>query len=183
MIRKLKIIGLLIVGLGIIITATFIIQRRNTRKFSPAAVATFENKDLSVEIKYCRPYKKGRVIFGKASDGALQPFGEYWRLGANEATTIELNRDVMFGNQKLAKGTYSMYAIPGESSWIIGINSDAHHWGYAEPDHDKDVLQIKVPVTYKSEPLEQFKININQSDSGAFIQLNWDTSEITIPIK
>ena len=57
-----------------------------TKSHSPAAKASYLNNGLNITINYYQPFKKGRVIFGKASEKALQPYGKYWRVGANEAT-------------------------------------------------------------------------------------------------
>src|SRR6185295_7303383 len=50
---------------------------------SPAASVKAVVGLTEVEISYHRPGVKGRKIFG-----AMLPWGEVWRLGANEATTI-----------------------------------------------------------------------------------------------
>ncbi|MEN8250297.1 MAG: DUF2911 domain-containing protein, partial [Bacteroidota bacterium] len=134
------------------------------------------------EIVYSRPYKKGRIIFGTEEDGALQPYGTYWRLGANEATTFEINREIMFAGNSLAPGKYSMYATPGKETWRISINSEANRWGFSEPDHNNDVMSVEVPVTYSDEVTEQFTINIGASGQGAEIILIWDTSIVKIPV-
>ena len=143
---------------------------------------TFNRNGLTIKTVYYRPYKKGRVIFGKVEDGALQPFGVYWRLGANDATTIEVNKDVRFAGEPLKAGKYSVYAIPGENNWQIGVNSKANRWGVAEPDHENDVLMVVVPVTYSDEVVEQFKINFVATEKGADMVLKWDTSVVRIPI-
>ena len=53
---------------------------------SPPDTAEYSNQGLEISIDYSRPYKKGRLIFGEEADEALQPFGQYWRLGANAAS-------------------------------------------------------------------------------------------------
>ncbi|MEJ0056894.1 MAG: DUF2911 domain-containing protein [Bacteroidota bacterium] len=55
-------------------------------KKSPIKTETYSDQGLDIKVVYCQPYKKGRVIFGEERDGALQPYGKYWRLGANAAT-------------------------------------------------------------------------------------------------
>ena len=84
---------------------------------SPPGSAQGSYGDLTMSVEYSRPYKKGRLIFGEESDGALQPYGKYWRLGANAATEITFNRDVNFAGESVKTGTYRMYAVPGPSQW------------------------------------------------------------------
>lgn len=52
---------------------------------------------------------KGRDVWG-----SLAPYGKVWRTGANETTTINLSADVEVEGQKLAKGKYALFTIPGE---------------------------------------------------------------------
>jgi hypothetical protein len=180
--RKWKIVLLLFFTVVVILVTASAFLRMQTKKHSPMDTVSFNNGDLEITTVYYRPYKKDRLIFGKEEDGALQPFGVYWRLGANDATTIVLNKDVSFGGEELKAGKYAVYAFPGEASWQIGVNSKSNNWGAAEPDHDNDVLMVTVPVTYADEVVEQFKITFEATEQGAEMVLTWDTSVVRIPI-
>jgi len=132
---------------------------------------------------YCQPYKKGRLIFGSAADGALQPYGEYWRMGANEATEIDINKDVVFGGKELSAGKYVVYAVPGATTWTIGLNSELGRWGAFEVDHELDVMQVEIPAGSSGEEYEQFTIEFEQADSDlVHMNLLWDTTKISVPI-
>ena len=182
MTKKWKVVLLLFFSVIVILVTTVAFLKLQTKRHSPMDTVSFKKGALIIKTVYYRPYKKDRMIFGKAEDGALQPFGVYWRLGANDATTIEINKDVNFAGQPLKAGKYSIYAIPGENNWQIGINSKANRWGKAEPDHENDVLMVTVPVNYSDEVVEQFKINFKAKGEGAEMILWWDTSVVRIPI-
>lgn len=167
----------------ILFIITIVILRINTKKYSPADVAAISTNGLEVTINYCRPYKKGRLIFGPQDEDALQPFGQYWRLGANEATTLEINRDVLLAGKPLKQGFYSIYAVPGPDTWQIGVNKEAKRWGYAEPDYDQDVLRVTVPVTYGEPLTEQFTITLQPTNKGALMLLDWDLAHVSVPIE
>src|SRR5438270_2020915 len=92
-------------------------------------------------IIYCRPQKNQRVIFGD-----LIEYGKVWRLGANEATELELFKEVYIGGKKIPKGRYTLYAIPNPKEWTIIINKDTDTWGAFIYDAKKDILRIDVPV-------------------------------------
>jgi len=154
-------------------------KKQNTKKHSPQDTLEFINQNLKISMVYCRPYKKGRLVFGPASEGALQPFGKYWRLGANEATTIETNKTLAFGKRILPAGKYSIYAIPGKESWLFGINEVYDRWGLTEPDYSKDVFKIEVPIIYTKNSVEQFTISIERDK----IVVWWDTSKAEIPFE
>jgi len=153
--------------------------KQNTKKHSPQANIEFLDQGLNINIVYCRPYKKGRLIFGSEQDGALQPFGKYWRLGANEATTIETNKPLIIGDKTLPAGKYSIYAVPGKETWQFGVNTVNNRWGATEPDYSKDLFKIERPVEYTKASLEQFTISIENSK----IIISWDTSKVEIPFE
>jgi hypothetical protein len=188
MTRRWKVGLLAFFSIILLLVAAGALLRMNTKKHSPVDKITTVLNGANIEIVYCQPSKKGRLIFGEevAEDaeeaGPLQPWGSYWRMGANEATTIQVSNTINFGGQELAAGLYSMYAIPRQETWTIGINSVANRWGYNEPDYEKDVLSITVPVSYKEEVIEMFTMAFDETNDNTELVLNWDTSEVRIPI-
>lgn len=150
---------------------------------SPKGLAEYDNGDLKITIEYSRPSKRGRLIFGEKSDGALQPYGEYWRVGANAATKFIVNKDITFGGKTLEQGEYSLYAFPGKDEWEIGVNSEANRGGAQEPDYEKDVLKIKVPVTNEMPELEQFTISFGEEGDTVNMVWRWDRTLVSVPIQ
>lgn len=172
---------ILVIGAGLAIMAfiiSFFMKKKSTQ-LSPLAKVEFSTNDLKLKMVYCQPFKKGRLIFGTIEDEALQPFGQYWRLGANDATTIKTNKDLLIMGNKLPKGIYSIYAVPGKETWKIGVNEVANRWGASEPDYSKDLFIVEVPVGYTTEIEEQFTIAINKNE----IVFRWDTLKIALPFE
>jgi len=130
-------------------------------------------KTKQVTVTYGRPYKKGREIFG-----GLEKYGKVWRVGADEATQITFNQDTKFGGQPVAKGTYTLFAIPDEKEWTIILNSQLGQWGAFGYDKvkDKDVLKVKVPVKKLSDVVEQLTIKADKSA----LTIAWDQTEIAV---
>ena len=95
-----------------------------TKSFSPSATIDFNDGDLKIQVVYCRPYKKGREIFGK-----LVPYAKTWRTGANEPTTFETNQDLKFGDKVLKAGKYSLWTVPNPETWQVVFNSEIPPWG------------------------------------------------------
>jgi len=150
---------------------------------SPPATTEYSNQGLEITINYSQPYKKGRLIFGDEADDALQPYGQYWRLGANQATEITVNKDVLFGGQPLSAGSYRMYAVPGAQSFKVSLNSELGvFFAVAKPDPDLDVLTVDAPVSIQANETEMFTININDADNGAQIDFVWDKVLFSVPI-
>lgn len=181
--RKWKLSLVVFFSVVVLLVATVAVLRMNTKKHSPVDKISFTKENLEVEVVYCQPTKKGRLIFGEEADGALQPWGAYWRLGANEATTIEISSDISFGGKTLKAGKYALYAFPGKDSWQIGVNTVANRWAYSEPDYSKDVFRIELPVTYTDNVVEMFTMTLEPTEEGADLVMKWDTSVVRVPIK
>jgi len=130
----------------------------------------------NITITYGRPSKKNRDIFGK-----LVPYGQVYRLGADENTTITFDKDATLGGKPVKAGTYAMFAIPEENKWTIILNSNHKQWGAYDYDKnkDKDVLQVSVPVTKLDKTVEQFTIK----PAPAEITIEWDKTSVVIPVK
>lgn len=151
-------------------------------KASPPGQATFNQGGLEITVDYHRPSKKGRVIFGEKADGALVPYGQWWRLGANNATEIALNKNVTVGGKPVNAGRYRMYAMPGAGMWKVVLNSQLGKWGAFEADHDKDVATVEVPVERSAAPVEQFTIQIIPDGNGARLEFAWDLTVVHVPV-
>lgn len=127
-----------------------------------------------VDVDYSRPSVRGRRIFGD-----LLPFGQPWRLGANAATTIEFEGPVEFGDQKIGKGIYSMFAIPHEDAWEIILNKDPKLWGN-DRDEKLDVARLKAKVE-PTEFTETLTISFDDvKDDKARMDIRWEKSRVSV---
>lgn len=168
--------------LAVVIVAGLFYLNNRSRTLSPPAKAELTSGDLTVTIPYSRPSVRGRVIFGTKEEGALQPHGVYWRLGANESTEITINRDVLFNGSPVKQGTYKIYAIPGPEEFEVRLNSELGTWGYLEPDYDKDVLSTRVPVERLATPIEQYTIRMEPTENGISLIFEFSNVRFAIPL-
>jgi hypothetical protein len=174
----------ILIGVGVLLLAVVgFFLYGNLFPKSPHKTSTFSENGLDIKVTYSQPYKKGRLIFGEVKDGALQPYGKYWRLGANAATEITFNKDVNFAGKPVKAGSYRMYAVPGADTFQVSLNSEAGvFFGVAEPDYKKDVLKVDVPVTTASTETEQFIINFSAEGNVANMDFVWDKIIVRVPI-
>ncbi|HOX83146.1 MAG TPA: DUF2911 domain-containing protein [Chryseolinea sp.] len=150
---------------------------------SPTETTEFSGNGLDVKVVYSRPYKKGRLIFGEEKDGALQPFGKYWRLGANEATEITFSKNISFAGKPVNAGTYRMYAVPGATTWEVSLNSELGVFlGVREPDYALDVAKVEVPSEEAAAETEQFVIKFSNDSTVVNMDFVWDKTKVTVPI-
>ena len=107
--RLLIILAIVTVGLFLY---SYFVENLLAKRLSPKDTVRFELNDTELEVTYNRPSKKGREVFG-----ALVPFNEVWRTGANEATTFSTNKDLMIQGIYVPKGDYTLWTIPSDSTW------------------------------------------------------------------
>jgi len=179
--KKKIIIGVLIL-IGVLAVGFAYLNYRN-RTLSPPGSTELTVNGLTVSIPYSRPSVRDRLIFGTEEQKALQPYGKYWRLGANESTEITVNKDVTFNGEPLKAGTYRMYAVPGPETFDIGLNSELGKWGAMEPDYDLDVLHTKVPVEKATTPVEQYTITTVEADGGIDVVFEFSDVRFRVPVR
>lgn len=127
-------------------------------------------------IEYSRPGVKDREIFG-----ALVPYGEVWRTGANKATSIEFNTPVTFGGTNVEAGKYSIFTIPGEGEWTFILNKETELWGAGDYNPEMNVLEMTV-VPSKAKMIETLTIDVNHiSSAGGHLEISFADTKIAIP--
>lgn len=171
------------IGLGLVLLV-FVGYVAYTLLFpkSPKATASFNEGGWDISVSYSQPSKRGRIIFGEGSEGALQPYGEYWRLGANAPTEITFNKNITFAGKPVSAGTYRMYAVPGPASFQISLNSEIGLSGASEPDYSKDVVKVDLPVTKTPSITETFVISFSKEAEGVNMDFAWDNVLFRVPI-
>lgn len=132
---------------------------------------------LAARIIYSRPQKNGRKVFGE-----LVELGKIWRLGANEATELELFKEAKIGNAKVKKGKYTLYAIPNIDKWTLIINKEIDVWGAFIYNPSKDVLRVDVKTEKTSELIEAFSMNFEKVPTGINLVIGWDDVIAKLPI-
>jgi len=152
---------------------------RPKKRLSPIAIASYIKGDTYIKITYGQPFKRNREIFG-----ALIPYNQVWRTGANEATEITVTRDVKIGDKILKAGTYTIFTIPNPDEWTIIFNKSLGLWGAYDYEKVKsqDVLRVKAKVTQTQEIYEAFTIRLTEAPYGVDMELIWDRTKVTLPI-
>lgn len=169
--------------LAVVVIGVFVYLNLRSRGLSPSDEESLTSGGMTVTVKYSRPSVRGRLIFGPEDKDALQPFGEYWRLGANEATEISFNRNILFNGSPVKAGTYRMYAIPGENSFEMALNTELGESGASAPDEDKDVLRTKVQTQRTSAPVETFTISLAPQNEGIQMVFEWSDTRFVVPLR
>src|SRR5689334_21166928 len=99
-------------------------MRASSKSSRPSATAVYETGGMKIQVNYCRPSKKGRVVFVQ-----LGPYRKVWRTGANDATDITFTQPVTSGDKPVEAGTYTLFTIPQPDQWTVILNSELDQWG------------------------------------------------------
>ena len=130
----------------------------------------------NVTLKYSRPLANGRKVWG-----ALVPYGEVWRAGANENTVITFADPVSIEGKPLDKGTYGLFMIPTESDWTIIFSKTDTAWGAFTYKQDEDALRVTVkPAASDFHEALIYEFDDLKPDS-AVVTLRWD--KLAVPFK
>lgn len=167
--------------LSLVAFGIFQILKYSTKQYSPCEVVQYTENDYDLEVAYCRPFKKGRTIFG-----GLVPYGEVWRTGANEPTTFKTETDLYILGQKLPAGEYTLWTIPNIGEWKVIFNSGNRGWGInfdgeATRDSTLDVVKVSVNPKRSFMVYEQFTIFFDHEPLRMMLQ--WDFTRVDVPLK
>src|ERR1700731_3742451 len=129
-----------------------------------------------IPITYRPPLVNGRKIWG-----GLVPFGEVWRAGANENTTIEFSDPVSVEGQPLAKGTYGLHMIPTTDTWTVIFSKMAGAWGSYSYSQAEDALRVTVkPRPNEMEEALEYEFEDVKPES-ATVTMKWE--KLAVPFK
>jgi hypothetical protein len=164
--RKLSIVTLCLLFLSAVAYA------QPKKPLSPPAKAEATINGKKVTIDYSAPSKRDRAIMG-----GLVPYGKVWRTGANAATTLKTETDLMLGSLHVPAGTYTLYTIPGETEWTLIVNKQTGQWG-TNYDEAQDLGRVKMKVAPVKDTVETFAIAI---DNKA-LTMTWENTRATVPV-
>ena len=153
-------------------------QQLTTPQSSPTANIKQNFALSSIEISYSRPGVKGRKIFGD-----LVPFGNVWRTGANNATTITFGEEVTIGGKKVAAGKYGLLTIPNPNEWTIIITKQLDVTSPSNYKQDQDVVRVAAKPTAMPFTLETFMISVDDIKSNSCsIGMGWETTWVSFEV-
>ena len=145
---------------------------------SPRDTASAEIGSATVTVDYGRPSMRGRKVFG-----GIVPYGQVWRTGANAATQLITDHDLVIGGQAVPAGTYSLWTVPGRDGWTLIINRQHGQWG-TEYDPDHDLVRVPLTVTASDRPVERFTVTVAGGEAGeGSIAFAWERTRATVEVR
>jgi hypothetical protein len=161
-------------------------QEDKSKRPSPPASTQFTFADgKTLKIDYSSPRMRGRKV-----EGGLEPYGQVWRVGANEATTFVTDTDLIVGDKEVPAGSYTLDAIPDSGQWTLIISKKTKNakggplWGIPYPGEQYDFGRTAMQVQkLDGPPLEDFTISLVKAGDGCSMNFDWDVTRATILIR
>ena len=171
--RRSALILVNVIFLSVILYA----QEFRTPRPSPDATVSQFIGVTKVSVDYSSPAVKGRKIWGE-----LVPFGEVWRTGANEATTITFSDPVSINGNELSAGTYGIHMIPGANEWEIIFSKDVPVDGSSTFDPKKEALRIKVKPVENPFTERMTFLFTDVTDNSGNVSLVWENLKVAFKV-
>ena len=128
---------------------------------SPHVKTDWKVGEAAISITYGRPFLKDRVV-----GESVEPMADrFWRLGADEATTLVTDTDIMLGGTHVPAGEYTLWTQHMNDEFHLIVNSETGQWGTAY-NADHDLAHVAMDVTELSPPAEQLTISIADGQLG-----------------
>ena len=163
---------------GLLICGLVSLSVAQDRK-SPHETVSVDLGGHKVTITYGRPYMKGRKIMG-----GLVPYGQVWRTGADEATTLQTDADLDINGLKVPAGKYALFTLPTANSWTLIVNKTAKQWGAFSYKKGDDLGRAEMQVSKSGSPVEQFTITLTPAGSNAAtLKMEWENTVASVPVK
>jgi len=144
---------------------------------SPHATVSQRVGLTDITIDYHRPAVNKRKIWG-----ALVPYDEPWRAGANENTTVTFSSAVTVGGKQLPAGTYGLHMIPTAKTWTVALSTTNTAWGSFSYDPKEDAVRFTVTPT-QADHQESLQYTFeNPTETSVNVVLRWERFQISFPI-
>lgn len=170
-----------VLSTGLLLTGAAMTMEAQRQRVSPRETVSATIGGKKVTIEYSRPSVKGRDVWD--ANGSLAPFGKVWRTGADEATTITTEGDLMLGSLHVPAGTYALFTIPGDSEWTLIVNKVAKQWGAFKYDAAQDLGRVKMKAAKQDSATETFTIELNATTgANGVLKMTWDKLSASIPV-
>lgn len=153
-------------------------SRAGAQVLSPKAKTACKFADgKTISVNYSSPRMRGRKIFGD-----LVPFGEVWRVGADDATSFVPTANVSAGGKNIPAGRYTLFALPTPNKWTLIISKQIGEWGIPYPGAQFDFARVEMKASKLPAALENFTISFDASGTICTMNFDWETTRASIDI-
>ncbi len=167
----------------LLLLAALPLHAEDKKRVSPHETVDATIDGAQVKIVYGRPFTKDP----KSSEmrkiwGGLVPYGEVWRMGADEATILTTDKELDLGGTKIPAGSYSLFLQPEENGGArLIVNKQTGQWG-TKHDASQDLGKLEMKKKALAAPVNQFTILLDKESGANMLRLQWESTEYSAPI-
>jgi len=114
--------------------------------------------------------------------GALVPYGEVWRTGANDATAFVTDANLTVGGKDVPAGSYTIFTVPAADKWTLIINKKTGEWGIPYKYESDELARVDMQVSKTASPVENFTIAFDQTGGGCTMHLDWENTRASVEV-
>lgn len=145
---------------------------------SPEAMVSQVVGLTELTVSYHRPATTGRAVWG-----ALVPYDQVWRAGANENTTVSISTPVTVNGTALAAGTYGLHMIPTAGQWTAIFSRETGAWGSFSYDQKEDAARVTVtPEPAPHQERLSYSFDEPTADS-VVLAMRWEKLRVPLSIR
>jgi hypothetical protein len=152
---------------------------------SPPADASATMGGKAISIHYSSPGVKGREgqLFSKDGKISHDPHYPVWRAGANAATTLKTDGNLMIGDLMVPAGTYTLFVdISDPDNWTLIVSKATGEWGLAY-DPSQDLGKVKMTMAKPASMVENLVYTLADSGGGnGTLTLAWEDHSASVAI-
>jgi hypothetical protein len=133
---------------------------------SPPADTSVTIGGKAITIKYSAPSVRGRDMFGPG--GVISKDRTYpaWRLGANSATALHTEADLVIKGLAVPKGDYTLFAQVDAAPWQLIVNKQTGQWGLTY-NKDQDLGRVTMDMSKPPSLIETCKLTLSSTGPSA----------------
>lgn len=170
---------------GLLFAATTLLSQPKAPPASPPAKASVTINGKTITISYSSPGVKGREGHIYTKDGLISHDAHYpvWRGGANSATTLHTDANLMIGDLMVPAGAYTLFVdISNPAKWVLIVSKDTGEWGLAY-DSTKDLGRAPMKMARPPAMVENLKYTLTDNGGGmGTLRLAWEDVSASVPI-
>lgn len=143
------------------------VPKKGGPPLSPPADTSVSIAGKVISIKYSAPSVRGRQMFGEGGVISKDRTYPVWRLGANAATALHTEADLVIKSLAVPKGDYTLFALVNQTPWLLIINKQTGQWGLTY-NQDQDLGRVPMDMAVPPAPIEKMQITLTQTgpDTG-----------------
>ncbi len=142
---------------------------------SPHVRSEWTVAGASITVEYGRPFLKGRTI-GKD----VVPYGQVWRAGADEATTLKTDKPLTFGSLTVPAGVHTLFVLPAADKWVLIVSKQTGQWG-TQYTAGQDLGRVDMALSAAPAAAEQHTISVEPTSGGGVLQMTFGTVRASVP--